>query len=105
MRKKNVIALCLGLMFSQATVAQTVYQVSIGSYKNQMNAEKAALQATKNLGNSYSVASSKTGNGLLYRVGEINNLYGDFVLVLNADAAAQIDMLQSDALCFKLIDE
>lgn len=68
MRKKNVIALCLGLMLSQATVAQTDYQVSIGSYKNQMNAEKAALQATKNLGISYSVASSKTGNGLLYRV-------------------------------------
>ena len=50
MLTRKIIGLCLGLMLSHASVAQTVYQVSIGSYKSQANAEKAAAKAARELG-------------------------------------------------------
>ena len=68
MLKRKIVALCLGLMLSHATVAQTVYQVSIGSYKSQANAEKAAAKATQTLGNGYAVEPAQTNGGTLYRV-------------------------------------
>ncbi len=68
MLTRKIIGLCLGLMLSHASVAQTVYQVSIGSYKSQANAEKAAAKAARELGNGYSVEATQTGSGSLYRV-------------------------------------
>lgn len=65
---QKIVALCLGLTLSHGTVAQTVYQVSIGSYKSQANAEKAAAKAAQELGDGYSVEATQTGNGDLYRV-------------------------------------
>jgi len=68
MLTRKIVGLCLGLILSHATVAQTVYQVSIGSYKNQTNAENAAAKAARELGDGYSVEAAQTGSGSLYRV-------------------------------------
>ena len=68
MLTRKIIGLCLGLMLSHASVAQTVYQVSIGSYKSKANAEKAAAKAARELGNGYSVEATQTSSGSLYRV-------------------------------------
>ena len=68
MLTKKIAFLCLGFVLSHTAVAQTVYQVSIGSYKNQANAEKAAAKAAQELGDGYSVDATPTANGNLYRV-------------------------------------
>ncbi|MBT5333488.1 MAG: hypothetical protein HOL49_05790, partial [Gammaproteobacteria bacterium] len=68
MLKRKTMALCLGLVLSHATVAQTIYQVSIGSYKSQANAEKAAAKAARELGDGYSVEATQTDSGSFYRV-------------------------------------
>ena len=68
MLTKKLAALCIGLILSYSAAAQTVYQVSIGSYKSQANAEKAAAKAAQELGDGYTVEAAQTGSGNLYRV-------------------------------------
>ncbi|MDG1134566.1 MAG: SPOR domain-containing protein, partial [Pseudomonadales bacterium] len=64
----KLTAICLGLMLAQAVMAQTTYQVSVGSYKNQANAERAAAKAARELGDGYYVEPTQTANGNIYRV-------------------------------------
>jgi hypothetical protein len=68
MSTRKLAATVLGLIISSSSLAETVYQVSIGSYKNINNAERAAEKAALTLGNVYSVEPTQTAGGLLFRV-------------------------------------